>query len=169
MQQVESRIQHIAAMLKVSPDAVDQRLEQVLERSRLLEKEVESLKSSLASSSSDDLVDRAIEIDGIKVLASRVEDADARGLRNSVDHLKDSLGSAIIVLAGVESGKVRLAAGVTRDLTNRFKAGDLVNFVASQVGGKGGGRPDFAQAGGNDPEALDDALKSVDEWVRGEL
>jgi len=165
MQQVDTRLHHIAAMLKVSPDAVDQRLEQLLERSRALEKEVDALKSSLASSSSDELAASAVDIDGIKVLTSRNDGADARALRDSVDHLKDVLGSAIIVLAGAENGKVRIAAGVTKDLTASFRAGDLVNFVAAQVGGKGGGRPDFAQAGGNQPEKLDAALASVLDWV----
>ena len=165
MQQVDTRLHHIAAMLKVSPDAVDQRLEQLLERSRALEKEVDALKSSLASSSSDELAASAVDIDGIKVLTSRNDGADARALRDSVDHLKDVLGSAIIVLAGAENGKVRIAAGVTKDLTASFRAGDLVNFVAAQVGGKGGGRPDFAQAGGNQPEKLDAALASVLDWA----
>lgn len=165
MQQVDTRLHHIAAMLKVSPDAVDQRLEQLLERSRALEKEVDALKSSLASSSSDELAASAVDIDGIKVLTSRNDGADARALRDSVDHLKDVLGRAIIVLAGAENGKVRIAAGVTKDLTASFRAGDLVNFVAAQVGGKGGGRPDFAQAGGNQPEKLDAALASVLDWV----
>jgi alanyl-tRNA synthetase len=165
MQQVDTRLHHIASMLKVSPDAVDQRLEQLLERSRALEKEVDALKSSLASSSSDELAASAVDIDGIKVLTSRNDGADARALRDSVDHLKDVLGSAIIVLAGAENGKVRIAAGVTKDLTASFRAGDLVNFVAAQVGGKGGGRPDFAQAGGNQPEKLDAALASVLDWV----
>jgi alanyl-tRNA synthetase len=165
MQQVDTRLHHIASMLKVSPDAVDQRLEQLLERSRALEKEVDALKSSLASSSSDELAASAVDIDGIKVLTSRNDGADARALRDSVDHLKDVLGSAIIVLAGAENGKVRIAAGVTKDLTASFRAGDLVNFVAAQVGGKGGGRPDFAQAGGNQPEKLDAALASVLDWA----
>ena len=165
MQQVDTRLHHIAAMLKVSPDAVDQRLVQLLERSRALEKEVDALKSSLASSSSDELAASAVDIDGIKVLTSRNDGADARALRDSVDHLKDVLGSAIIVLAGAENGKVRIAAGVTKDLTASFRAGDLVNFVAAQVGGKGGGRPDFAQAGGNQPEKLDAALASVLDWA----
>ena len=165
MQQVDTRLHHIAAMLKVSPDAVDQRLVQLLERSRALEKEVDALKCSLASSSSDELAASAVDIDGIKVLTSRNDGADARALRDSVDHLKDVLGSAIIVLAGAENGKVRIAAGVTKDLTASFRAGDLVNFVAAQVGGKGGGRPDFAQAGGNQPEKLDAALASVLDWA----
>jgi alanyl-tRNA synthetase len=165
VQKIEAQLQDVAGLLKVAPNAVETRLQQILERSRTLEKEVEALKSSLASSSSDDLLDGVQVIGRVKVLAGRSGDADAKTLRDSVDHLKDRLGSGIIVLAAVENGKVRIAAGVTRDLTARFKAGDLVNFVAQQVGGKGGGRPDFAQAGGSRPEALDGALASVPAWV----
>jgi alanyl-tRNA synthetase len=164
---MENRLQEVAQTLKVAPDAVGDRLAQTLKRYRELEKEVDALKSSLASSGSDELIGKAEDIDGIKVLASRLDDADAKALRDSVDHLKDSLGTSVIVLAGVESGKVRVAAGVSADLTASIKAGDLVNFVAEQVGGKGGGRPDFAQAGGNRPENLDEALSSVSAWIKG--
>jgi alanyl-tRNA synthetase len=168
IQNIETRLQQVAHSLKVAPDAVGERLQQTLKRNRELEKEVEALKSSLASSGSDDLLSQAEEIDGIKLLSSRLDNADAKSLRDSVDHLKDSLGSSVVVLAGVESGKVRVAVGVSADLTARIKAGDLVNFIAEQVGGKGGGRPDFAQAGGNRPEDLDDALASVSAWLKGE-
>jgi len=167
VQQMEQRLQQVAQALKVGPDLVEDRLQQTLTRTRELEKEVEALKSRLASSGSEELLDQAREISGIKVLASRLDHADAKALRESVDHLKDSLGSAVVVLAGVESGKVRVAAGVSKDLVARIKAGDLVNFVAEQVGGKGGGRPDFAQAGGSQPENLDTALASVSAWVQG--
>jgi len=126
---------------------------------------VSALKSSLASSGSDSLLDNVNEINGIKVLAARMDDVDASDLRDSVDHLKDRLGSAIVVLSSVDGDKVRIAVGVSKDLTTRIKAGSLVNFVASQVGGKGGGRPDFAQAGGNRPDLVDDALSSVSAWV----
>jgi len=166
IQQMESRLQHVAQTLRVAPEAVGDRLAQTLKRNRELEKEIDALKSSLASSSSDELVKQAEDIDGIKVLSSRLDNADAKALRDSIDHLKDSLGSSVIVLAGVENGKVRVAAGVSADLLARIKAGDLVNFVAEQVGGKGGGRPDFAQAGGNRPENLDAALTSVSAWVK---
>jgi alanyl-tRNA synthetase len=166
MQQLETQFHQVAQVLNVAPDGVEDRLRQILDRSRALEKEVAALKSSLASSSSDDLLKQVVEVNGIKVLASRLDGSDARALRDGVDHLKDSLGSAVIVLGGEESGKVRIAAGVTRDLTARIRAGDLVNFVARQVGGKGGGRPDFAQAGGSQPESLDSALASVSAWVR---
>ena len=166
MQEIESRLEEVASTLKVAPDAVSRRLRQVLKRNREMEKELESLKSMLAAQGSDDLLKRAVEINGIQVLTARVDDADARALRDSVDHLKDSLGSAVVVLAGVENGKVRVAVGVSSDQLARIKAGDLVNFVAQQIGGKGGGRPDFAQAGGNRPEMLDEALSSVSAWIK---
>ncbi len=167
MQQTEARLQEVAQVLKVAPDALEARLQQLLERNRALEKEVDAIKSSLASSSTGDLAGQAEEVEGVKVLSCRLDDTDAKALREGVDRLKDRLGSAVVVLAGVESGKVRIAAGVTKDLVSRFRAGELVNFVAQQVGGKGGGRPDFAQAGGTRPEHLDKALSTVSAWVKG--
>ena len=137
----------------------------MLERNHQLEKDLSALKSSMASSESDSLLDNVSEINGIKVLSARMDDLDASGLRDSVDHLKDRLGSSVVVLSSVDGDKVRIAAGVSKDLTARIKAGNLVNFVASQVGGKGGGRPDFAQAGGNRPDLVDEALSSVSAWV----
>ena len=114
------------------------------------------------------MLGKAEEIDGIKVLAARMDGIDASALRDSVDHLKDQLGNAVVVLASVAGDKVRIAVGVSKELTTRIKAGILVNFVAGQVGGKGGGRPDFAQAGGSRPELLDEALSSVSAWVAGQ-
>jgi alanyl-tRNA synthetase len=169
IQDLEARLQKVAQTLKVGPDAVDERLQQTLKRTRELEKEVEALKSSLASTGSDELAAKAEDVGGVQVVASRFDGADARALRDGIDHLKNSLGSSVIVLAGVEGGKVRVAAGVSVDLLARIKAGDLVNFVARQVGGKGGGRPDFAQAGGSQPEFLDQALSSVSAWVREKM
>jgi len=165
VQGMERQLQAVAQALKVSPEAAPSRLKQMLERSHQLEKELSALKSSMASSGSDSLLDNVKEINGIKILAARVDDLDASGLRDSVDHLKDRLGSAVVVLASVEGDKVRIAVGVSKDLTARIKAGSLVNFVANQVGGKGGGRPDFAQAGGNRPDLVDGALSSVSPWV----
>lgn len=165
VQAMERQLQAVAHTLRVSAEASPDRLLQVLERSHQLEKEVAALKSSLASSGSEDILSKVEVIDGINVIAARMEDVDANGLRDSIDHLKDSLGSAIIVLSSVDGDKVRLAAGVTKDLNARIKAGNLVNFVANQLGGKGGGRPDFAQAGGSHPEKLDEALSSVSTWV----
>jgi alanyl-tRNA synthetase len=169
VQAMERQLQAVAQTLHVAPDAVAQRLEQVLKRNHKLEKDNTVLKSSLASSGSDGLLDNAVNVNGIKVLCARIEDADASALRSSVDHLKDRLGSAVVVLSSVDGEKIRIAAGVTKDLMARIKAGNLVNFVAGQVGGKGGGRPDFAQAGGNRPELLDDALSSVSVWVADQI
>ena len=126
-------------------------------------------KQSMASSAGDDLVAQAVDVEGIKVVAAQLDGADAKTLRETLDHLKNKLKSAAIVLAGVEGDTVRLVAGVTDDHTDRIKAGELVNAVAQQVGGKGGGRPDMAQAGGNKPEALPGALAAVPDWVRARL
>ena len=136
---------------------------------KALEKELARLKSKLASSQGDDLADRATLVGTAKVLAAKLEGADAKTLRETLDQLKDKLKSAVVVLAAVEDGKVALIAGVTSDLTSRVKAGELVNFVALQVGGKGGGRPDMAQAGGTDPGKLAGALASVSSWVAQKL
>ncbi len=165
IQSMERQLQAVAHTLKVSPEAAPPRLKQVLERNRQLEKELSAMKSSLASSDSDSLLSNVNEINGIKVLSARMDDVDASDLRDSIDHLKNKLGSAVVVLSSVDGNKVRIAAGVSKDLTARIKAGNLVNFIASQVGGKGGGRPDFAQAGGNRPDLVDEALSSVSAWV----
>lgn len=165
IQSMERQLQAVAQTLKVSPEAAPPRLKQVLERNHQLEKDLAAMKSSMASSGSDSLLNNVNEINGIKVLSARMDDIDASDLRDSVDHLKDRLGSAVVVLSSVDGDKVRIAVGVTKDLTTRIKAGNLVNFVASQVGGRGGGRPDFAQAGGNRPDLLDEALSSVSAWV----
>jgi len=138
----------------------------VLEQMRALEKEVAALKGKLAASQGDELLAQAIEVGGVQVLAACLQGADAKALRETLDRLKARLGSAAIVLATVEGGKVQLAAGVTPDCMGRLKAGELVNFVAQQVGGKGGGKPDLAMAGGTDAHALPQALASVAGWVR---
>jgi len=127
------------------------------------------LKGKLASSQGDELVNQAVDIQGVKVLAAQLEAADPKGLRDTLDQLKNKLGSSAIVLATVQGDKVSLVAGVSKDQTQVIKAGELVNVVAQQVGGKGGGRPDMAQAGGNQPQALSAALASVPEWVREKL
>ncbi len=123
----------------------------------------------MASHAGDDMAARAIDIDGIKVLAQTLEGADAKTLRDTVDQLKNKLGSSALILATVEGEKVSLVAGVSKNNTDRIKAGDLVNFVAKQVGGKGGGRPDMAQAGGTEPGALPGALAAVPDWVRQQI
>jgi alanyl-tRNA synthetase len=152
--------------VKAGRDALDEKVNQLLERNRSLEKELDRLKAKLASAAGDDLASRAVSVDGVKVLAAKVDESDPKGLRDMVDQLRNKLGSAAIVLGSVKEDKVTLIAGVTKDQTDRIKAGDLVNAVAVQVGGKGGGRADMAQAGGTNPAMLDAALKSVPDWVR---
>ena len=165
IQTMDEQLKDLARVLKVAPDALEDRLRQVLERGKVMEKEITELKSKMANASGDELLGQAVEINGIKVLSARLDDVEAKALRDTVDRLKDRLGSAVVVIGGAEDGKVRLAAGVSKDLTDQIKAGTLVNFVAQQVGGRGGGRPDFAQAGGSQPENLDGALESVQKWV----
>jgi alanyl-tRNA synthetase len=165
IQSMDHQLKQLAAVLKVAPDALEGRLQQILERGKSLEKELDELKSKMASASGDELAENAVEVNGIKVLSARLDDIDSKALRDTVDRLKDRLGSSIVVIGSAGDGKVRLAAGVSKDLVARIQAGNLVNFVAQQVGGRGGGRPDFAQAGGSQPENLDGALTSVEEWV----
>lgn len=163
------RLERLAKLLKVSPENVEVRLNQMLERSRELERELERLQQKLAAAAGSDLAAQAIDLDGLKLLVAKLDAGQAKALRDTVDQLKNKLGSAVIVLAASEGSKVSLVAGVTKDYTDRIKAGELVNTVASQVGGRGGGRPDFAQAGGNDPSKLDDALAQVVPWVEKKL
>jgi alanyl-tRNA synthetase len=165
----ESRLGRIAKILKSDREGIESRLEIMLERSRKLEKEVDQLKSKLASSAGDDMASNAEEIAGIKVLAKHLDGADPKTLRETVDQLKNKLGTAALVLATVKDDKVSLVAGVSKDATDKIKAGELVNFVAQQVGGKGGGRADMAQAGGSDPAKLDAALASVPNWIKQQL
>jgi alanyl-tRNA synthetase len=162
----EHRLQRIAELVKGGRDDVDEKVAQLLEKNRRLEKELQQIKGKLASTQGSDLAAQAVEINGIKVLAARLDGADSKSLRETLDQLKNKLGSAAVVLGTVDGDKVSIVAGVTRDQTGRIKAGELVNAVASQVGGKGGGRPDMAQAGGNQPEHLDAALQSVAGWVQ---
>jgi alanyl-tRNA synthetase len=169
VQQQEAKLLEAAAVLKSSPQEVGLKVVQVMDNVRSLEKELARLKSRLASSQGDELVDQAVDVKGIKVLAAALEGADVKGLREAMDKLKDKLKSAAIVLASVKDGKVSLIAGVTPDAIGKIKAGELVNHVALQVGGKGGGRPDMAQAGGTNPEQLPAALQSVRGWVEQHL
>jgi len=169
VQQQEAQLRQVADAVKVQPQEAASRVAQILDNVKTLEKELARLKSKLASAQGDDLVDQAQDCNGIKVLAAQLEGADATGLRETLDKLKDKLKSAAIVLAAVADGKVSLIAGVTPDLTAKIKAGDLVNMVAQQVGGKGGGRPDMAMAGGTQPENLAAALASVSAWVKAKL
>jgi alanyl-tRNA synthetase len=165
VQQQQAKLNEAAGALRTSPQEVTQKIGQILDNVRNLEKELARLKSKLASSQGDELVDQAVDVKGIKVVAATMEGADVKALREAMDKLKDKLKSAALVLAAASDGKVSLIAGVTADLTKKIKAGDLVNHVAQQVGGKGGGRPDMAQAGGTDPTRLPEALASVREWV----
>ncbi len=169
VQASELRIARLAKLLKSDHQSIESRLEQLLDRSRKQEKEIEKLKSTLASSSGNDMAGDAIEIAGIRVLAKSLANVDSKSLRDTVDQLKNKLGTAAIVLATVEGDKVSLIAGVTKDATARIKAGDLVNFVAEKVGGRGGGRADMAQAGGNNPAGLEDALRQVPDWIKQKL
>jgi alanyl-tRNA synthetase len=169
VQQQLAQLDEIAAQVKAPAEEAAARVAQIIEGARSLERELARLKSKLASSQGDDLVAQVIEVKGIKVLAALLDGADVKGLRETLDKLKDKLKSAAIVLGSTADGKVTLIAGVTADLTGKVKAGELVNSVAQQVGGKGGGRPDMAQAGGTDTAALPAALASVKSWVEARL
>jgi len=162
----EDRLYRIAEQLKASREDVDEKSAQLVERNRSLEKELEQLKGKLASAAGSDLAGSAIDIGGVKVLAAKLDGVDPKSLRDTMDQLKNKLGSAVIVLGTAKDGKVSLVAGVTADQTKCMKAGDLIREVAAKVGGKGGGRPDMAQAGGNQPDALPEALELVKNWVQ---
>jgi alanyl-tRNA synthetase len=165
LQSLESTVNQAAGTLKVTPPEISARIGSVLEHVKSLEKELAALKGKLASAQGDELLAQAVDVNGIKVLAATLEGADVAALRDTMDKLKDKLKTAAIVLASVRDGKVSLIAGVTADATSKVKAGELVNFVAQQVGGKGGGRADMAQAGGTDPSGLPKALQAVAAWV----
>ena len=165
VQAMEATLAQLAGNLRAAPAEVPARVGQVLDQVRALEKEIAALKGRHASSQGDALAAQAVDLGGLKVLAARLDGADAKTLRDTLDKLKDKLRSAVVVLAAVDGGRVQLAAGVTSDKVGALKAGELVNFVAGQVGGKGGGKADMAMAGGSDPAALDAALASVQGWV----
>jgi len=165
VQQTSQTLNHLSDLLKTSPDSLVEKTKQTLEKNRVLEKELDRLKAKLASNSGGDLSQQAQEVNGVKVLVTRLDDVDSKMLRQTMDQMKNKLGSAVIVLAAVCDGKAVLISGVTNDLTERFHAGQLMSHVASHMGGKGGGRADMAQGGANDLAKLDAALKSVIEWV----
>ena len=168
--QTDDMLRSVAGLVRGSREDVLQRVQETLEQQRALEKQLRSLKDKLASGQGTDLAANAQDINGVKIVATQVDGADATALRNAVDQLKERLKSAVIVLASVaDGGKIVLVAGVTADLTARVKAGEIVGMVAAQVGGKGGGRPDFAQAGGTNAEALPAAMDSVTGWVKSRL
>ena len=162
-------LRDIAALLRGSREDVDEKVRELVERSRKLEKEVQQLKSKLASGQGGDLSAQAKDVGGVKVLAATIDGADVRSLREALDQLKSKLGSSVIVLATVQEGKVVLVAGVSKDLLARMKAGEIAGVVAEKVGGRGGGRADFAQAGGTQPENLSAALAGVESLVRSRL
>jgi alanyl-tRNA synthetase len=165
LRELESKLSGVAQALKVNPADVTSRVSALQEQLRTLEKELAAAKGKLASSQGDELMSQVVDVKGLKVLAATLQGADANALRETMDKLKDKLKSAAIVLAAVDGGKVQIAAGVTSDAVGRVKAGDLVNHVAKQVGGKGGGKAEMAMAGGTDAAALPAALSSVAAWV----
>ncbi len=166
---LESKLKHAADLVRAGRDDLADKIEQVIDRSKQLEKELAALKGKLASAAGGDLAAQAKTVNGVKLLSAKLDGVEASDLRGLLDQLKNKLGSGIVMLGAVSGGRVSLIAGVTADLTGKLKAGELVNFVAQQVGGKGGGRPDMAQAGGTEPDKLDAALASVETWVSGKL
>jgi alanyl-tRNA synthetase len=173
-QSLEATVVKAASAFKSSPDELNNRIAAMQAQVRELEKELAQAKGKLASNQGDELVNSAVDIKGIKVLAAKLEGVGdgagaAKALRDTMDKLKDKLKTAVIVLAAADGDKVQIAAGVTADSIAKIKAGDLVNFVAQQVGGKGGGKPDMAMAGGTDASKLNEALASVQGWVSGKL
>jgi alanyl-tRNA synthetase len=161
LNQGEQALSDIAGVLKGSRDSVVDKVKGLSERNRQLEKELDQLKAKLTAAKSGDMAANAETINGIKVLVAKLEGVEAKALRDTIDQLKNKLGSAVVVLAAEENGKISVAAGVTKDLISRIKAGDLVKELTAKLGGKGGGRPDFAQGGGTDVAALPEALASV--------
>jgi alanyl-tRNA synthetase len=165
LQSLEDTVTQAAGSLKASPTELNARIAQVLDQVKALEKELAAAKGKLASAQGDELIKQAVDIKGIKLLVATLEGADAKTLRDTMDKLKDKIKTAVIVLTAVDGDKVQIAAGVTADTVGKVKAGDLASFVATQVGGKGGGKPDMAMAGGTNPAALPAALASVQGWV----
>ncbi len=170
VEQSDALLKDVAGLLRGTREDVRDKVRDALERMRQMEREIRTLKDRLASGKGVDLAAGAVEIGGVKVVATKIDGADAGALRSAVDQLKERLRSAVVVLASVENpSKVTIVVGVTADQTARVRAGELVSAIAAQVGGRGGGRPDFAQAGGNNPAALDAALAQVPELVRAKL
>jgi alanyl-tRNA synthetase len=169
VQHAEAQIHSAARMLKTDTQQLATKVTSLLDHNKGLEKELSQLKQKLASQAGNDLMSSAVDIKGVKLLCTRVSGIESKALRPLMDELKQKIGSGALLLALASNEKVNLIAGVTRDLTQTIKAGELVNFVASQVGGKGGGRPDMAQAGGSEPENLDKALASVASWLEAKI
>ncbi len=169
VEQDEDSLFRLAHIVHAARDEVEDKVSKLVEHNKKLEKELDQLKSKLASAAGSDMASQAIDVNGVKVLAAKLEGVDPKSLRDTMDQLKNKLGSAVVLLATENQGKVSLIAGVTKDLTGKCKAGDLVKMAAGLVGGKGGGRPDMAQAGGSDPAGIPAALSSVETWVRERL
>jgi len=165
----EQTLQQLSGLLKGSRDTVGDKVQALVEQNRKLEKELERLKSKLANSAGNDLISTAVEVEGIKVLIAHLEGADVKTLRSTMDQLKDKLGTAAILLATASEGKVVLVAGVTTDATDRIKAGDMIRNAAPLVGGKGGGRPDMAQGGGSNPEAIPPMIEATQAWAQQQI
>ncbi|WP_166252630.1 alanine--tRNA ligase [Marinobacter salicampi] len=165
MEATDKALREVAGLVKASRDSAVEKVQALVERSRQMEKELEQLKQKLANSAGTDLASMAIEVNGLQVVAAELPGADRKALMDTADQLKNKLGEGVVVLASVEDGKVTLVAGVTKSATGRVKAGDLMKYLAGQVDGKGGGRPDMAQGGGNDPARLPGALESVADWI----
>jgi len=169
MQSESDRLARLASLVKAPAAELESKVSQLMEQVKSLERDAAKAKQKMAASAGQNLADSAVDVKGVKVLAAKLDGVDAKTLRDTMDQLKNKLKSSAIVLAASEGDKVSLIAGVTQDLIAKVKAGELVNFVASQVGGKGGGRADMAQAGGTNPSALPKALDSVREWVEQKL
>jgi alanyl-tRNA synthetase len=163
----EALLERAAGLLRVPSAELPERLERLLEERRGLERELEGLRAAARGAASRDLTQSAREVAGVRVLSARVDGVDAKSLRSMVDDLKNRLGSAVVLLAAEDDGKVAVALGVTSDLTSRLRAGELMREISQVLGGKGGGRPDFAQGGGSDPSRLDDAFRRLDALVEG--
>jgi alanyl-tRNA synthetase len=166
---MRSTLNEVCGQVKANTDNVIDKVSSLRSENRELEKEIARLKAKLASGTGSDITASSIDISGIKLLAKKLDDADPKTLRDTADQVKNKLGSGVVVLATVADDKVALVTGVTKDLTDRVKAGELMAFLASQVGGKGGGRPDMDQGGGTDVHALEGALNSVTNWVTDKL
>jgi alanyl-tRNA synthetase len=169
LQQLEDTVSSAAHALKTPVAELGARIHSTVDHIKALEKEIAALKGKLASAQGDELLTQAVDMGGVKFLAARLDGADVKTLRDTMDKLKDKLKTAVIVLGVAEGDKVQIAVGVTPDTTAKVKAGELVNFLAAQVGGKGGGKPDMAMAGGTEPAKLDATLASAQEWVAGKL
>ena len=169
VEEKDQQLDTLAQLLKSSRDEINSKVEQLIQRLKEQDKQLTQLKGKMASQAGSDLSSQAEDIGGVKILVAHLEGADSNTLRDTLDQLKNKLGSAAIVLASEGAGKVKLIAGVTKDLTKTIKAGDLVNIAAAEVGGKGGGRPDMAQAGGSNPAAIPQALDAAKAWLQSQL